>query len=210
MMKIVKQIIFIPLCSSSLLKSFHGIRAEWFYNGDWSIQCCAKQSFLTIVFNHPIASKLDQLNFVLWKKQVELSVRGHRLQNHISQIYQAPSKYLTQADEIADQINLEFADWDQQDQLILSWLFASMSDNLVLQMINCESTSQLWKILGELFGSQVRVKISQYKIALHNTKKETYSINDYLLRIRNCIDLLSLVGHKTCGIRITYTKLSAT
>ena len=72
-----------------------------------------------------------------------------------------------------------------------------MSDNLVSRMINCESTSQLWKNLGEFFGSQVRAKISQYKTTLRNMKKGTQSINEYLLKIRNYIDLLSLVGQTT-------------
>lgn len=155
--------------------------------------------FSPVSFNHPIATKLDHLNFISWRKQVSLTIRGHRLQDYVSpsQSYRIPAKFLTKEFEIANLVNPKFTNWEQQDQLILSWLFSSMSDNLVSRMIDCETTTQLWKSLEEFFASQVGAKVSQYKNALRNLKKNSMLVNEFLLEIRSLVDLLALVGHNT-------------
>ena len=42
----------------------------------------------------------------------------------------------------------------------------------------------------------MRAKITQFKTQLHHTKKWDLSITDYLLKTRNIVDILALVGHK--------------
>ena len=47
------------------------------------------------------------------------------------------------------------------------------------------------------FASQIRAKVSQFKTQLNNTKKGALSIDEYLLKIRNLVDLLAMVGEET-------------
>ena len=101
---------------------------------------------------------------------VKLAIIGHSLKNYLSTSYRSPAKYASDDDERADMINPEYADWDQQDKLILSWLFESTNDNLVSRMINCESTTQLLKNLSEIYDSQVRATVSPYRTPLRNTR----------------------------------------
>ncbi|RVW97157.1 Retrovirus-related Pol polyprotein from transposon TNT 1-94 [Vitis vinifera] len=153
-------------------------------------------SFLPVSFPHPVSSKLDNHNFLVWRKQILTTLRGHKLQHFLSETSVLPSEFLSSDDETQNHVNPKFQDWEQQDQLIMSWLLASITDALLTRMVNCDTSAQVWKTLELYFATQVRAKVTQFKTQLHNTKKGDLSISDYLLKIRNVVDLLALVGHK--------------
>lgn len=76
-----------------------------------------------------------------------------------------PPKFLTATtDQQEGKINVEFENWEQQDQLLVSWLLASMSENLTRRMVGCDYSYQIWKKIEVLFASQTRAKINQLKI----------------------------------------------
>ncbi|PON99029.1 LOW QUALITY PROTEIN: hypothetical protein TorRG33x02_052660 [Trema orientale] len=62
-------------------------------------------------------------------------------------------------------------------------------------MVGCESSVEVWHTLDQYFTAQIRAKISQYKDQLRNTKKGSLPLNEYLLKIKNAIDLLASVGY---------------
>ena len=74
---------------------------------------------------------------------------------------------------------------------------ASMNDSLLSRMVSCETSAQIWSTLRIYFASQIRAKVSQFKTQLNNTKKGALSIDEYLLKIRNLVDLLGMVGEET-------------
>ncbi|KAL6339591.1 hypothetical protein AAG906_034676 [Vitis piasezkii] len=135
-------------------------------------------SFLLISFPHPISSKLDNHNFLVWRKQILTTLRGHKLQHFLSESSVLPSKFLSSDDKTQNHENPKFQDWEQQDQLIMYWLLASIYNALLIRMVN------------------LRAKVTQFKTQLHNTKKGDLSIIDYLLKIINVVDFFALVDHK--------------
>lgn len=70
-----------------------------------------------------------------------------------------------------------------------------MLESLLLRMVGCETSSQIWKTLETHFASQTKAKVSQFKTQLQNTRKANSSITDYLLKIKSNVDLLAFVGH---------------
>ncbi|RVW56384.1 Retrovirus-related Pol polyprotein from transposon RE1 [Vitis vinifera] len=52
-------------------------------------------------------------------------------------------KFLTLRDGEVENVNIEFLDWEQQDQLLLSWLISSMSEGILASMVNCENFAQI-------------------------------------------------------------------
>ena len=145
-------------------------------------------SFLLVSFPHLVLSKLDNHNFLVWRKQILTTLRGYKLQHFLSETSVLLSEFLSSDDETQNHVNPKFQDWGQQDQLIMSWLLASIFD----VFLTC-----MGKTLELYFATQVRAKVTQFKTQLHNTKKGDLSITDYLLKIRNVVDLLTLVGHKS-------------
>lgn len=57
------------------------------------------QNSNVINFTHPISIKLDDKNYLLWRQQVSVAIRGHDLQSFIQESNVVPKKYLTAEDE---------------------------------------------------------------------------------------------------------------
>ena len=89
-----------------------------------------------------------------------------------------------------DNVNPEFLDWEQQDQLLLYWLLSLMSEGILSHMVNCENPTHVWRTLERYFAIQIRAKVFQFKTQLRNTRKDSLTMNENLLKIRGYIDLL--------------------
>ncbi|KZV24461.1 hypothetical protein F511_20720 [Dorcoceras hygrometricum] len=84
-------------------------------------------------------------------------------------------------------MNLNFVNWNRQDQLLFSFLLASMSESAQSQMIGCHTSSQLWT---QLFATRSKARVMQYKLKLQTLKKEGLSMKDYLGKMKGYIDVL--------------------
>ena len=123
------------------------------------------------------------------------TVRGHDLEEFLLGSG-APMKYAELGDEELERINPEYKLWQRQDQLLVSWLFSSMTEGVLARMVKCESAAQVWSTIQIYFAAQIRAKVSQFKSQLQRTKKNDLSMNEYLLKIRKLVDLLNLVGNE--------------
>ena len=125
--------------------------------------------FVLISFNHSISIKLDQNNFLIWRQQVEVAIKGYKLSKFINGINTALPKFLSSMDETNGKINQNFSDWEQQDQLLVYWLLASMSEGLLMRMVGCVTSFQIWEKLEVFFAAQTRAKIDQFKKQLKSS-----------------------------------------
>ena len=105
-------------------------------------------------------------------------------------------EFLSDSDKALGKINPEFVDWEQQDQLLLSWLLSSMSENLLTRMIGCDESSKIWSKLEQYFTVTMKTRIKQLRSQLSATTKANLSMDDYLLKIKNIVDLLGSIGEE--------------
>jgi gag-polypeptide of LTR copia-type len=91
-----------------------------------------------IQFSHQIQTTLTQENFLLWKFQILPVLRGHGLIGFINGTTHQTPQTVTDAAG-AQCINPDFQHWHQQDQLILAWIFDSVSPSLLSQLVQCET-----------------------------------------------------------------------
>uniref|UniRef100_A0A803Q5R4 Retrotransposon Copia-like N-terminal domain-containing protein n=1 Tax=Cannabis sativa TaxID=3483 RepID=A0A803Q5R4_CANSA len=103
-----------------------------------------------VSFNQSLSIKLNEHNFLPWKHQVLASIKGNRLQNFFDP-NRAPPQFLTAADQRVNNVNPEYEDWEQQDNLLVSWLLSSMSEKTTNRMIECETTAQIWEQLTDYY-----------------------------------------------------------
>lgn len=120
-----------------------------------------------ISFSHSISVKLTNSNFLSRKQQILVAVPGYKRQHFLDNSIQKKKK-----------INSKYLDWEQQNQLLMSWLLSSMSENLLLWML----------------GSRTSVDESK-DFSVQSTRKGDSSIVDYLLKIKSSVDLLASAGH---------------
>ena len=66
--------------------------------------------------------------------------------------------------------NPEYVLWNRQDQLILSWLLASMTETIQAQMVGCNTAADVWKVVYNL---RITVTSEGYaiQIAVSNTEE---------------------------------------
>jgi len=99
--------------------------------------------FLPHTFNTPISIKLYEDNFLICQQQVLATVKAMKLTKFLdNQDY--PPKYLSTEDAFGNILNPDFAQYEQQDQLLVAWLLASMTTPLLINMVglNCFSNME--------------------------------------------------------------------
>jgi hypothetical protein len=100
-------------------------------------------------------TKLNKGNFMTWRRLVESFLCGHNLYGFIDgtntpslQVSTSPSDTLTIS------TNPDTVQWLRQDQLVLSMLMSSISDEMLPQIISCKTAQELWKTLDQTFTSE--------------------------------------------------------
>lgn len=105
-----------------------------------------------------------------------------------------PSRYKTPEDEARGSLDPEFVDWRRQDQLLMSWLLASMTKGLLTRVVGCNFACEIWEKNMIHFTSKTRAKVKQFKMQLCNVKKGSLKMNEYLLKVKGIVDSLTAVG----------------
>jgi gag-polypeptide of LTR copia-type len=142
-------------------------------------------------FSHQISTILSNDNYLLWKSQIVPVLRGHGLISFISEKTVPPEESITTSDGVS-QINPNFDKWQKQDQLILTWLFNSLSPQILSQVLNCETSLQLWQKLQQIYNSQSLAKILELKLKLQTIKKGGSYCTRYLQKFQAIADLHSI------------------
>ncbi|RVW54053.1 Retrovirus-related Pol polyprotein from transposon RE1 [Vitis vinifera] len=121
--------------------------------------------FVPINFNHSLSVKLDNKNFLIWKQNIVSAIRGYGLQRFVFSDDEVLVQFLTRENARSGKATKELIEWEQQDQLLLSWLLSS-----------------------------TRAKVKQFKTQLQHTKKGGSTIDEYLAKIKVCVDSFASVG----------------
>lgn len=100
--------------------------------------------------------KLGDDNFLLLKFQIIIALEGYGLDKYLQSESTSPSKFIFVVNETENTgvasssstqnliPNLVYKKWKRQDRLISSWLLGSMSEEILNQMLNCESIKDIW------------------------------------------------------------------
>ena len=142
-------------------------------------------------FNTPFSLKLNDENFLIWKKQVLATLRGLDLMHFLDNNH-TPSEFL-QTSETPLTENPTFRSYHKQDQLIVAWLLAAMTSPLLTKMVGLETSRQIWHRLLTHYASHTRAMVKKFRMLL-KTPKNDRSISAYLNDIKKVADSLVAVG----------------
>ncbi|RLN36189.1 uncharacterized protein C2845_PM03G07800 [Panicum miliaceum] len=140
-----------------------------------------------------VTEKLTKANHALWKAQVQSAMRGACLEGHLTGATAAP------AAEIVDKEgkktpNPAFEEWEARDQQILSFLFASITQDVMTQIASSTTASEAWGSIEAMFASQTRARVLNLRIALTTTKKGTMYASDYFAKMKGFADDMAAAG----------------
>ncbi|KAH9744520.1 retrovirus-related pol polyprotein from transposon RE1 [Citrus sinensis] len=74
-------------------------------------------------------------------------------------------------------------------------MLSSMVDNVLIMVINCESSLELWERLGQIFMSQSKARFLPLKLHIQSTKKGSLSVSDYFNKMKKITDSLAIGGN---------------
>jgi len=111
-------------------------------------------------FFYPILEKLEDSNFLLWRQQVEPVIKSHWLQRFVANP-SIPVRFLTDADRDADNENPAYSAWEQQDQILLTWLQSTLTSLILSRVLGSVHSYQVWEKIHEYFHKQTRAKARQ-------------------------------------------------
>uniref|UniRef100_A0A803R2Q2 Retrotransposon Copia-like N-terminal domain-containing protein n=1 Tax=Cannabis sativa TaxID=3483 RepID=A0A803R2Q2_CANSA len=150
--------------------------------------------------SQPFSLKLDRNNFPLWKTMVNTIIRGHRLDGFINGNRPAPPEFIRTGEPNVDapgsgmDINPEYETWLVHDQLLMGWLYGSMTEAIASEVMGCQSALALWNALEELYGAHSRANMDELRTKIQTTRKGSQSMAEYLKMKRMWADSLALAG----------------
>ena len=153
-----------------------------------------QQQFLALsqALNHVLPIKLDRSNFLLWQTQMENVIYANGIEDFLDGTVTVPPEHLPgQAT-----LNPDFQLWRRKDRLILSWLFSSLTPELMSHLVGHRTSASAWAALNQLYSSTLNARIMQLHLQLQTIKKAGLSMMDYILKIKSFSDQLAAISEK--------------
>ena len=156
-----------------------------------------------------ISVKVSSSNYPVWKAQTLPYFRGHGVFGYLDGTIPIPPQEI---DSLHPNTgagikipNPQYAQWLCQDSLILATLNASLTEDVLTQIISYSTSRDVWLALERNFSSLSRAKAVQVRTQLATIRKGSLSANAYFLSIKRLADELALVGQPlTADDIITY------
>ncbi|KAL4301756.1 hypothetical protein GQ457_10G016470 [Hibiscus cannabinus] len=144
--------------------------------------------------NKRVSVVLDDLNFLLWKQQILLAVRSHRLEKLLlGKVKAPPESVRDDNDELIE--NEEYELFVAQDSALASWLLSTISPHLLSQFVGAETASEIWSTVTKYFASRSTTTIMSLHYKLKSLKKGDLSMRTYISQIKEVCDSLAACGN---------------
>lgn len=95
-----------------------------------------------------VTIRLTTKNFLVWKPQMEAFLRYHDLYDFVDGSTSSPAEFISKQGEddiTSDLPNPEFLTWKKKDQMILTWLYGSLTEETMALVSRCGSSFDVWK-----------------------------------------------------------------
>jgi hypothetical protein len=142
-------------------------------------------------------TKLNKSNFMTWHGLVEPFLRGHDLYGFIDGTNTPPSTKVSTSPggTLTVSTNPDTIRWLRHDQLVLSMLMSSISDEMLPQVLGCKIAQELWKTLDNTFTSESQACVLALRLQLTTAKKGNLSVSYYYQQIKHTVATLAAAGH---------------
>jgi hypothetical protein len=164
------------------------------------VENAAFSSMPTPAFSQMVGIKLNE-NYLIWSAQVLPYLRSQGLSGHIDGSLSAPRQTIA-ADSVEGSggrtivVNPEFMSWYHQDQLVLSVINSSLSEDVLSTVVDATTARGAWSTLEKMFASSSRARIMQIRMQLANIQKGELTVADYFRKVKRLADMLAAIGKR--------------
>lgn len=151
-----------------------------------------------------VTIKLTNSNYLLWKIQFESLLSCQKLTGLVNDGITAPDTTVTRlTDGVAAAVpNPRYESWLCTDQLVCSWLFGSLSEEVLGYVHNLQTSREIWVSLVENFNknSIAREYTLRRNLQLLSKKEKTLAV--YCREFVAICDALSSIGKPVDSMKI--------
>ncbi|GMI72471.1 hypothetical protein HRI_000916400 [Hibiscus trionum] len=143
--------------------------------------------------NKKVNVVLDETNFLLWKQQVLLTVRSHRLERLLMGKLKPPPEMVP--GENGDKVlNEDYEIFVAQDSALASWLLSTIDAPLLPQFVGAETAADVWNTVVQFFANKSTTCAMSLHCKLRSIRKGDESMRSYLTQIKEVSDALVACG----------------
>jgi len=153
-----------------------------------SSSAAAVMSFGFSLIGCPVSEKLSKHNFPLW------SLQEHYIEPDTEVPPRKIAKDSTKPTELSD--NLEYKEWVAKDQQIVNYLLSSITKEVMVQVSNCTTSAEMWRVIQEMTASQSRGRIINTRMALATAQKGSSTIAEYFSKMKSLADDMASAGKR--------------
>jgi hypothetical protein len=113
-----------------------------------------------------LSIKLTRDNYLSWQAQVLPYLHAQNLLLFIDPQAEVPPKEITvtTTNGASQAPNLTYTTWYQQDQVVLSALLASLTEEMIDHVLFLSSTSEVWQQLKAIYGARSQARVMQVRV----------------------------------------------
>nr|CDH30699.1 putative Ty1-copia-like retrotransposon [Cercis chinensis] len=150
-------------------------------------------------FGQTLTIKLDRNNFLIWRNQLLNIVVANGYEDILEGTRSCPYQWIAVTDTASTThgsviLNPEYVLWQRQNRLVMSWIYSSLTEQMMTQIMAYNSACEIWTALRESYASASRARIMELRLQLQTTRKGGLSVMDYMLRIQHICDHLRAIG----------------
>ncbi|KAA8539386.1 hypothetical protein F0562_026078 [Nyssa sinensis] len=137
-------------------------------------------------------------------------LKGTHLFGYVDRTLPAPPTHIssTENNQTHSLPNPAFHSWHLQDQLILSALISSLTENFLSHVVKCTTSRDVWLALERMFSSTFHARITHIHFQLATLKTANLSIADYFQQFTNLTDTLAAVDQPLNNYELVYFLLA--
>ena len=127
--------------------------------------------------------------------QIKPYLLGQGVLHFIDGLVSCPPSHVSNCcDGSSSTIKPSFLRWKQQDQLILSTLLSSLSMNVLHLVVDCQTSSCVWRTLEKMLISPSNSRIMQLHGSFQDLQQGDASVTTYMQHAKSLFDELVAVG----------------
>ena len=150
----------------------------------------------TLSITQCVTLKLSSTNYLLWKTQFESFLSSQSLLGLVNGGSVRPSPTITvrDGDEVSEQENSEFTKWVRKDQLVMAWLFGSLTEKALGSVYGLQSAQEVWFTLGKKYNRVSATRKLDLQRKLQGMTKGQKNMSEYLNGVKSVCDQLDSRG----------------
>lgn len=139
---------------------------------------------------------LTSANYLLWKTQFKSLLSSQKLLDFVNGVVPSPptTRVVTRGDAQVEEPNPLFESWLCSDQLVKSWIFGTLSEEVLGTVHTLSSSREVWFSLAENFYKSFLARDFSLHQSLQLMSKKDKTLLVYCIDFKAPCDSLSAIG----------------